>query len=334
VILGHHYQRDETIKYADYRGDSYKLSKDGAALSDAEYIVFCGVHFMAESARILAAPHQKVVLPNLSAGCSMADMASLIQVESCWKALESLNIASSTIPVTYINSAANLKGFTGRHNGAVCTSSNCAKILEWALNTGEKIMFFPDQHLGRNTAMDMGFSLDDMVVWEPKAKGEFGGLEPDALKRAKFILWAGYCSVHARFNVKQIAYARERYPDINVIVHPECTRAVVEAADLSGSTEKIVNTIRSAPNGSKWAVGTEINLVNRIAQEEKMNDKLIFCLDPIVCPCSTMYRVSPSYLLWALECIERGEPVNLIDVDPEVKKYAKLSLDRMLEVAG
>jgi quinolinate synthase len=334
VILGHHYQRDETIKYADYRGDSYRLSKEGAALTEAKHIIFCGVHFMAESARILAAPHQTVILPNLSAGCSMADMATLLQVEECWKALDRLGIARGVIPVTYINSAANLKGFTGRHGGAVCTSSNCEKILKWALGTGEKIMFFPDQHLGRNTAVDMGFPLSDMVVWTPGAPGGLGGLTEEQLHSAKFILWHGYCSVHARFNVKQIAYARERYPDIKVIVHPECTRDVVEAADMFGSTEKIVNTIRQSPKGSKWAVGTEINLVNRIAVEEKENDKLIFCLDPIVCPCSTMYRVAPIYLLWALESIEKGNPINQIEVPAEVARYAKITLDRMLQIAG
>ncbi|MDR3710475.1 MAG: quinolinate synthase NadA [Capsulimonadaceae bacterium] len=334
VILGHHYQRDETIRHADFRGDSYKLAKDGAAQEKAEFIVFCGVHFMAESADILSGGRQKVILPNLSAGCSMADMASIHQVRACWRALERLGVGSDVVPVTYINSAASLKSFVGEHGGAVCTSSNCAKVLKWALAQGEKILFFPDQHLGRNTALAMGFDESQMVIWDPLATEENGGETAERLRDAKFILWKGHCSVHGRFNVRQIEYARERYPDVRVIVHPECRREVVEAADDSGSTEKIQRVVRDAPNGSKWAVGTEINLVNRLAHEEKANDKLVFCLDPIVCPCSTMYRIAPANLLWVLESLVRGEIVNQITVPPDVASNALLALDRMLTIAG
>jgi quinolinate synthase len=334
VILGHHYQRDEIIKYADYRGDSYKLAKDGAALADAEYIIFCGVHFMAESADILAADHQKVILPNLTAGCSMADMANIFQVRACWRALEELGMGVGTVPVTYINSAANLKAFVGDHGGAVCTSSNCDKVLRWALGEGERILFFPDQHLGRNTALALGYSEDEMVVWDPYAPGNFGGNDEESLTRAKFILWKGHCSVHGRFTVAQIDYARKRYPDVSVIVHPECRREIVEAADYYGSTEKIVKLIREAPRGTVWAVGTEINLVNRLAEEMLAHDKVVFCLDPIVCPCSTMYRIAPPYLLWVLETLEEGRVVNEIVVPEEIKRGAKFALDRMIAISG
>ncbi|HEY3331159.1 MAG TPA: quinolinate synthase NadA [Capsulimonadaceae bacterium] len=334
VILGHHYQRDETIRHSDYRGDSYKLAKDGAALPNAEYIIFCGVHFMAESADILAAEHQKVILPNLSAGCSMADMASIIQVRACWKALEDLGVAESMVPVTYINSAANLKAFVGQHGGAVCTSSNCPKVLAWALGQGDKILFFPDQHLGRNTALAMGYDESQMVVWDPITTEPYGGNTREALAAAKFILWKGHCSVHGRFNVKQIEYARSRFPDVKVIVHPECRREVVEAADDYGSTERIQTVIRNSPPGSKWAVGTEINLVSRLAEEEKANNKLIFCLDPIVCPCSTMYRIAPPNLLWVLDNLEAGKVVNEIKVPDQIAADARLALARMIEIAG
>ena len=334
VILGHHYQRDEIIKYADFRGDSYKLAKDGAAQANAEYIVFCGVHFMAESADILARANQKVILPNLSAGCSMADMANIYQVKACWKALEELGLAQETIPVTYINSAANLKAFVGQHGGAVCTSSNCPKVLKWALSQGKRVLFFPDQHLGRNTALAMGFTEEQMAVWDPNAEGNLGGNSREDLLGAKFFLWKGHCSVHGRFTVAQIEYARKRYTDVKVIVHPECRREVVEAADEYGSTEKIQKVIQEAPNGATWAVGTEINLVNRLAEEEKANGKLIFCLDPIVCPCSTMYRIAPPFLLWALENLVEGNVVNQVKVPAEIARDAKLALDRMLAIAG
>ncbi len=334
VILGHHYQRDEIIKYADFRGDSYKLSKDGAAKTDAEFIVFCGVHFMAESADILAADHQRVILPNLTAGCSMADMANIAQVRYCWRALEKRGIASETVPVTYINSAANLKSFVGENGGAVCTSSNCDKVLKWALGQGERILFFPDQHLGRNTALALGYTEDQMVVWDPFAEGDTGGNSESDLRNAKFILWKGHCSVHGRFTVAQIDFARKRFPDVRVIVHPECRREVVEAADDYGSTEKIARVIRDSPNGSTWAVGTEINLVTRLAEEQKANGKTIFCLDPIVCPCSTMYRIAPPYLLWVLENAERGTVVNEIVVPNEIARNARLALSRMIEISG
>ena len=335
VILGHHYQRDEIIKYADYRGDSYKLAKDGAALSSAENIIFCGVHFMAESADILAADHQHVILPNLTAGCSMADMASIHQVRACWRSLERMGLTAGAVPITYMNSAANLKAFVGENGGAVCTSSNCDKILTWAIERGERILFFPDQHLGRNTALALGYSeTDDMVVWDPFANDGFGGNTEEALRHAKFILWKGHCSVHGRFTVAQVEYARKRFPDVNVIVHPECRREVVEAADDYGSTEKIVKVIRAAAPGTKWAVGTEINLVNRLAEEMRADNKLVFCLDPIVCPCSTMYRISPPYLLWVMENLEEGRVVNEITVTPEIQHGAKLALDRMIEISG
>jgi quinolinate synthase len=334
VILGHHYQRDEIIKYADFRGDSYKLAKDGAAQEKADYIVFCGVHFMAESADILASDRQRVILPNLTAGCSMADMANIFQVMACWRSLERLGLADGAIPITYINSAANLKAFVGERGGAVCTSSNCDKILKWALGLGQRILFFPDQHLGRNTALALGYSEEEMVVWDPHAPGDLGGNTEAELVQAKFILWKGHCSVHGRFTVAQVEFARKRYPDVRVIVHPECRREVIEAADDFGSTEKIVKVVRESAAGSKWAVGTEINLVNRLAGEEEANGKLVFCLDPIVCPCSTMYRIAPPYLLWVLESLEQGKVVNEIAVTPEIQRNAKLALDRMIIIAG
>jgi quinolinate synthase len=333
VILGHHYQRDEIIKYADFRGDSYKLAKDGAKTS-AESIIFCGVHFMAESTDILAQDNQHVILPNLSAGCSMADMANIHQVKACWNALDRLGIASQTIPVTYINSAANLKAMVGDNGGAVCTSSNCDKVLRWAIAQGERILFFPDQHLGRNTALAMGYTDDQMVIWDPFAPGGLGGNTADDLRSSKFVLWKGHCSVHGRFSVAQVELARKNHPDVQVIVHPECRREVVEASDYYGSTERIVRVIRDAPKGSKWAVGTEINLVNRLAEEMKSDDKLVFCLDPIVCPCSTMYRIAPPFLLWVLENLEEGRVVNEIVVPDEIKRGAKLALDRMIEISG
>jgi quinolinate synthase len=334
VILGHHYQRDEIIRYADYRGDSYKLAKEGAALADAEFIIFCGVHFMAESADILAQPKQRVILPNLSAGCSMADMANIFQVRACWKTLEKLGIAESTVPVTYINSAANLKAFVGEHGGSVCTSSNCPAVLNWAIGEAEKILFFPDQHLGRNTALAMGYSVDQMVVWDPNADDGYGGNSPEALKDAKFILWKGHCSVHGRFTVKQIELAREKYPSVRVVVHPECRQEVVAAADDYGSTERIQKLIRESPDGSIWAVGTEINQVNRLAEEQKKHGKIVFCLDPIVCPCSTMYRIAPPFLLWVLESLLDGNVVNEIVVPEDLAQNAVKALNRMIQIAG
>ncbi len=327
VILGHHYQRDEVIQFADFRGDSYKLSKEAASRGDADYILFCGVHFMAESADVLGQPHQQVILPNMEAGCSMADMAKPVDVEACWAELKRLGIGN-VVPVTYMNSAASLKAFCGRNGGIVCTSSNASRVYDWAFDGGERILFFPDEHLGRNTGMKKGIPLDKMVVWDPFQP--LGGNTEEALRNATVILWKGYCSVHARFTVQQIETARQAYPDVQVIVHPECDYRVVQAADYDGSTEKIIDTISDAPAGSTWAVGTEINLVNRLQAE--MPDKKIFCLDPVICPCSTMYRVHPAYVLWTLEHLAKGEVVNRVEVDPVTKKDALIALERMLLV--
>ncbi len=328
VILGHHYQRDEIIQFADYRGDSFKLSQQAASRKEAQFIVFCGVHFMAESADILSAPHQKVILPNLNAGCSMADMADIYQVEQCWEELTSLGLEENTLPITYMNSAANLKAFVGKLGGAVCTSSNAKAVLEWAFQQRERVLFFPDQHLGRNTALKLGIPLEETCVWDPEEP--YGGNDPETLKRSKIILWKGHCSVHQRFTVEQIQLARQMYSDVNVIVHPECKMEVVQSADCDGSTEFIIKTVTSAPSGTKWAVGTEINLVNRLAKEQP--DKKIWCLDPIVCPCSTMYRIHPHYLLWALENLLEGRVVNQIQVEPEIAEWALVALNRMLTI--
>ncbi len=327
TILGHHYQRDEVIQFADFQGDSYKLSQEAAGVSDAEFTLFCGVHFMAESADILGGPKQHVILPNLEAGCSMADMAKPEDVEAAWSVLAGLGI-DSVIPVTYMNSAASIKAFCGRNGGIVCTSSNAMRVYDWAFERGERIMFFPDEHLGRNTAVKKGIPQDQMVVWDPFQP--MGGNTEEELLNARVILWKGYCSVHARFSVEQIEKARVDYPDGNVIVHPECRVEVVQAADCDGSTEYIIETIRNAPSGTTWAVGTEINLVRRL--QSQMPDKKIFCLDPVICPCSTMYRIHPAYMLWALEHLGRGEIVNEIEVDPQTSAYAKVALDRMLSV--
>jgi quinolinate synthase len=330
VILGHHYQRDDIIKHADHRGDSYKLAKDANLHPEAETIAFCGVHFMAESADILTPDHVRVILPNLAAGCSMADMANLFQVRACWKALEALGL-SGIVPVTYINSAANLKAFVGERGGTVCTSTNAPTAVAWALEQGERVLFFPDQHLGRNTGVKLGYDPEsEMVVWDPFKP--LGGNSEEALLRAKFILWKGHCSVHKRFTVEQIAAARAEYPGVNVLVHPECPLDVVRAADYNGSTEYIIKMVEAAPSGSVWAVGTEINLVSRLAQEHR--DKTIFCLDPQICPCSTMYRIHPSFLAWTLENLVAGNVVNEIVVPPKVKHFAKLALDRMLTVCA
>jgi quinolinate synthase len=327
VVLGHHYQRDEIIKYADLRGDSFRLSQLAAQRSDAEFFLFCGVHFMAESADLLTDPSQQVILPNLSAGCSMADMANLDDVEQAWEEIERV-CGPGTVPVTYMNSAADLKAFTGERGGVVCTSSNAPKLVAWALTQGDRILFFPDEHLGRNTAHRLG--LERTVVWDPRKP--LGGNTAEELRSAQMVLWKGFCSVHERFTVEQIADARRDYPGITVIVHPECRREVVAAADLDGSTELIVKVIDEAPPGSMFAVGTEINLVRRLQAEHP--DKLIFCLDPVVCPCSTMYRIHPAYLCWALENLVEGRVVNRIQVDDATRHWARVALDRMLELGA
>lgn len=371
VILGHHYQRDEIIKHADYRGDSYKLAKDATRHTEADYIVFCGVHFMAETADILAAPHQKVILPNMAAGCSMADMANLFQVKKCWADLErvvgavapsgtgfqpvgvagilpakenapktiagqdapnthGLEGHATVTPVTYINSAANLKAFVGEKGGTVCTSTNAPVAVKWALDQGDKVLFFPDQHLGRNTGVKLGYDPDtDMVLWDPFKP--LGGNTPEQLQHAKFILWKGHCSVHKRFTVEQIEKARAEYPGIKILVHPECELDVVNTADYKGSTEYIIKTVEASEPGSKWAIGTEINLVSRLAKENP--DKTIFCLDPQICPCSTMYRIHPSFLLWTLESLIKGEVVNQVIVPENIKENARIAIDRMLMLA-
>jgi len=341
VVSGHHYQREDIIQFADYRGDSFNLARWAAERGDAEFIVFCGVHFMAESADILSQPHQKVVLPNMSAGCSMADMADPDDVYACWDELQAVfgngkwemgnGEDARVIPVTYMNSAASLKAFCGKNGGIVCTSSNAPKVYDWAFERGSKLLFFPDQHLGRNTGLKKGIALDEMVLWDYTLPfGSLGGNTPEQLERAKVILWKGHCSVHRRFTVAQIEKARREHPGITVIVHPECTMEVVQAADLDGSTEVITRTITEAPAGSKWAVGTEINLVSRLARENP--DKTVFCLDPVVCPCATMYRIHPAYLAWALDELAAGRIVNQVTVDPETAGDARIALERMLAV--
>lgn len=331
VILGHHYQRDEIIEHADFRGDSYKLAKDAASHPEAEFIVFCGVHFMAESADILTPDRQTVILPNLAAGCSMADMANAFQVKNCWKQLTELGLDVGTVPVTYINSAASLKAFVGNHGGTVCTSTNAPAAVKWALGRGKKVLFFPDQHLGRNTGFSLGYDpAADMVVWDPFKP--LGGNTPEDLRRATFILWKGHCSVHQRFTVAQIEAARAKYPGVRVVVHPECPLEVVQAADENGSTEYILRSAQNAPEGSILAIGTEINLVNRLASENP--DKTIFCLDPQICPCSTMYRIHPTFLLWTLENLVAGNVVNAIRVPEEVAIPARQALQTMLTITG
>lgn len=336
LVLGHFYQRDEIIVHADFVGDSFQLAKNATERPDADHIVFCGVHFMAETADILSTPEQTVTLPNLSAGCSMADMANIDQVEDCWEQLGEIcgtnpdaDGKQQIVPVTYMNSSAALKAFCGRHGGIVCTSSNAHAVLEWAFARGKRVLFFPDQHLGRNTALAMGMSLDQMPVWNPY-KPAGGAEDPSVYADAKMILWKGFCSVHQRFTVDQIERARKAYPGVKVIVHPECSMDVVNEADGTGSTAYIVKEIANAPAGSAVAVGTEINLVNRLAAQYP--DKTVFCLDPVVCPCSTMYRIHPAYLAWALENIEQGNIVNRITVDEDTARDAKIALQRMLEV--
>src|SRR5688500_18515681 len=328
VILGHHYQRDEVIKFADYTGDSFRLARQIANRPDADYIVFCGVHFMAESADILCSPHQQVILPDLAAGCSMADMADPEQLETCWEELQQMGV-SGVVPVTYINSAAAIKAFIGERGGTVCTSSNAMATLERAFARGEKILLLPDQHLGRNTAYTMGIPLGEMAVWDPHEI--FGGLEPEQVTRAKMILWKGHCSVHERFTAKQIATVRQQHPGIRVIVHPEVPWDVVQAADDAGSTEYIIRTVKSSAPGSIWAVGTEVHLVNRLAHEVAP-DRTVISLDQFGCLCSTMFRVSPNHLLWILEELVEGRVHNRIVVSDEQKHWNRVALDRMLSI--
>ncbi len=332
-VLGHHYQRDEVIQFADVTGDSFKLARDAAARPAAEYIVFCGVHFMAESADILTSPQQQVVLPDLAAGCSMADMARLSQVEDCWDALTDAGLDQRVIPVTYMNSSADIKAFCGRHGGAVCTSSNADVALEWAFDQvpDAKVLFLPDQHLGRNTAvLKLGMSLDDCVVWDPRQPG--GGVTPEELAAARIILWRGHCSVHGRFSADVVDELRARDPELRIIVHPECTHDVVTRADLVGSTEFIIKTIENAPAGSRWAIGTELNLVQRLAREHPEQD--IVFLDRNVCYCATMNRIDLPHLVWALESLVDGVVVNRIQVDPDTEQLAQIALQRMLDLPG
>jgi quinolinate synthase len=328
VILGHHYQRDEVIRFADYTGDSFRLARQIANRPEADYIVFCGVHFMAESADVLCAPHQQVILPDLAAGCSMADMAEPDQLATCWEELTQMGVRG-VVPVTYINSAASIKAFVGERGGTVCTSSNAAATLKWAFERGEKVLFLPDQHLGRNTAYTMGIPLDEMVVWDPNEI--FGGVDPDHLKRAKMILWKGHCSVHTRFSVQQIEAIRRQHPGVRVIVHPEVPWDVVQAADDTGSTEYIIRTVTNSPRGSVWAVGTEVHLVNRLAND-LAPDRTVISLDRFGCLCSTMFRVSPNHLLWILEELIEGRVHNRITVSGDHTHWTRVALDRMLSI--
>lgn len=327
MILGHHYQRDEVIQFADLRGDSFKLAQAAAERSDSKYIFFCGVHFMAESADILTSPSQRVILPDLAAGCSMADMASANQVSDAWKVMQELGIASKTIPVTYMNSTAAIKSFTGENGGTICTSSNAERAMRWAFEKGEKVFFLPDQHLGRNTAvLKLGLKLEDCVLWNPwKPRG---GLSDQEIKSARVILWRGHCSAHGRFSVANVTEVRDRIPAIKVLVHPECQHEVVKGADVVGSTEMIIKTVKEAPSGSSWAVGTELNLVKRLAAENP--DKQVYFLDKTVCYCSTMNRIDLPHLVWALESVVAGKVVNEIKVDERVAHHARVALERML----
>lgn len=327
MILGHHYQRDEVIEFADITGDSFKLAQAAASNPDAELIFFCGVHFMAESADILTTPSQKVILPDLAAGCSMADMATITAVEDCWKALEKLGVASRTVPITYMNSTAAIKAFTGEHGGTVCTSSNAERALGWAFEKAEKVLFLPDQHLGRNTAvLKMGISLDECVVWNPWKPN--GGLTDQEITDAKMILWRGHCSVHGRFSIDNIDDIRAKVPGVQILVHPECQHPVVSNADVVGSTEFIIKTVENSPSGSKWAIGTELNLVQRLAKTH--TDKEIYFLDKTVCYCSTMNRIDLPHLVWAMETALTGRVANQIVVDSQVGHHARVALERML----
>lgn len=330
VILGHHYQRDEVVQFADFQGDSYQLSKEGAKV-DAKYIIFAGVHFMAESAVVLGRPDQVVILPNMQAGCSMADMANLEQVLTAWSELEDVLMddpANQIMPITYMNSAADLKAFVGEHGGAVCTSSNARGVLEWAFAQRQKVFFFPDQHLGRNTGKQMGIPLEQMVLWNPFKP--YGGLTDDEIRNARIILWRGHCSVHQQFRPEHVDLWRRHHPDVNILVHPECMMEVVDKADYVGSTSYIVRMVNAAPPGSKWAVGTEMHLVNRLKNANP--DKMVELLSPFSCLCSTMYRISPIDLASVLENLTQGRVINQITVAPEVQRNAKLALDRMLMI--
>jgi quinolinate synthase len=338
LILGHHYQQDEVIAMADLRGDSYQLSQMAAESTDCEAIAFCGVHFMAETADILANTPQRlegrqgrrvpVILPDTAAGCSMADMAQIDQVEGCWDELSELIDTEDVTPVTYINSAASLKAFCGRHGGIVCTSSNAAAVLEWAFQRTSRVLFFPDQHLGRNTAKDMGVPLAQMPVWNPYK--ELGGNEAQAIRDSRVLLWQGHCSVHQMFRTEHVAQFRKQYPDIKILVHPECTQEVVDQADVIGSTGKIIRTVEAAPDGSRWAIGTELHLVNRLKHEYPRQE--IHFLSPVVCMCATMYRIDLAHLCWSLEHLAAGDPQNVITVDEETATWARVALERMLQV--
>ena len=327
MVLGHHYQRDEVIAFADIRGDSFKLAQAAADNRDAEFIFFCGVHFMAESADILTSKNQKVILPDLAAGCSMADMATASQVNDCWQVLNKLGVANKTIPITYMNSSAAIKAFTGENNGAVCTSSNAMRAMKWAFEMGEKVLFLPDQHLGRNTAvLSLGLKLEDCVLWNPWKPN--GGLTDDQIKKAMVILWRGHCSVHGRFSVENINEVRAKIAGVKVLVHPECQHDVVSNADVVGSTEMIIKTVKESASGSKWAVGTELNLVQRLANENP--DKQVVFLDKTVCYCSTMNRIDLPHLVWVMESLVNGRLENQIVVEEKIAKYAKVALERML----
>ena len=327
MILGHHYQRDEVIEFADITGDSFKLAQAAASNPEAEFIIFCGVHFMAESADILTSARQKIILPDLAAGCSMADMAGAAQVDAAWKHFEAIDIAERTIPITYMNSSAAIKSFTGANGGAVCTSSNAPRAMKWALERGEKIFFLPDQHLGRNTALlHLGLAASDCVVWNPWKPQ--GGLREQELLDAKVILWRGHCSVHGRFSLQNVKDVRERLPGVQVLVHPECQNDVVMAADVVGSTETIINTVTNSPSGSKWAIGTELNLVQRLARTNP--DKEVVFLDKTVCYCSTMNRIDLPHLVWVMENLVAGRTLNQISVEEKTAHFARVALERML----
>ena len=336
VLLGHHYQRDEVIRFADFTGDSFKLAKQ-AAEADAQYIIFCGVHFMAESADVLARPGQQVLLPDLNAGCSMADMAEISQVEDCWDALTRFGLSDETIPITYINSTAAIKAFCGEHGGLVCTSSNARAAMEWAFTRGKRLLFLPDQHLARNTGYAMGIPLDEMTIWDPWAVhlqgGDVaGGQTREKIAASRLLLWKGHCAVHQRFLPSHVDEVRAKYPGIQVIVHPECRFEVCQKADALGSTERLISIVEKAPAGSSFAIGTEIHLVNRLARRFAPEGKKIVTLDDTGCLCTTMFRISPQHLAWALENLADGHVVNRIEVRPNVKQWARVALDRMLEV--
>lgn len=328
VVLGHHYQQDDVISFADITGDSLELARKAAELKDAEYVMFCGVHFMAETADMLTGANQKVILPDLRAGCSMADMANRREIDQAWKYFTECT-SEKIVPITYINCSAALKSFVGEHNGSICTSSNAEKIITWGLSQGEKLLFFPDQHLGRNTCFKLGIKLDEMVVYDPRQ--QFGGLTPEQIQKAKVILWYGFCSVHQGFTKEHISMWRQKDPERKLIVHPECSFEVVQGADLAGSTSYIINQIKAAPAGSKFAVGTEINLVNRLAKQYPHLD--ITSLSPYQCLCTTMYRVRPRWLLESFRSIEKGNPINIIKVDDVTKKFALKALDQMLSIS-